>query len=179
MPSRRHKTHETQIQQVFYRWHPLYGKEVLIAFDRKRGSQRVVRCRVSGRSRGLEVELPDWMLDQQRCAAMLVVERPCVSWSALDELRLLCIEAGRAKGVSVVKPRHLSTNSGADADASYSSTPQDRKSTARAVPSANDSPDMGSASRAVPSRGSMAGRSDAHRARRGGPMDPPREGGRP
>jgi hypothetical protein len=154
---------------------------VLIAFDRKRGSQRVARCRVSGRSRGLEVELPDWMLDHQRCAAMQVVEHPHVCWTALDELRLLCIETGAAKGNGAVKPRHLSPHSGADADACYIPKPQDQKPTARAVPSSNERSDVGRTSRAVSQRDPVVDRAHADRARRRRSVDPERraEGGRP
>ncbi len=107
-----HSARKTVLRTVRYPWHPLFGREVSVRVGDRYGAG--VRC--FGRSecdRALLV--PEWMLDEARCATMLVSSEPRVDWRALlDLLRLLeAIGPAPTNDVSVLgrDPRHDSDDS--------------------------------------------------------------------
>jgi hypothetical protein len=93
---------------VQYRWHPLYGRKVLIQSEANKCGLLRARCIVDGNSRHACIEIPRWMLDRVRCLAMRLEDAPQVSWQALGEVRAILGAAdGRAADRMV---EHLDTS---------------------------------------------------------------------
>lgn len=66
-----------------YPWHPLHGQQLQVIRRKGRGATEVIHVEVCN---GLSRELPGWMFDKARCAAMSLGS-PEVALSALMELR--------------------------------------------------------------------------------------------
>jgi hypothetical protein len=91
---------------VFYRWHPLFGKSITIHSQLVKRGCHLFRYRQPGQEAGIGCEIPAWMLDPGRCAAMQLKAEPRVSWQALVSLQQLwneAIEPARALGQSADK----------------------------------------------------------------------------
>jgi hypothetical protein len=69
-----HSAHIGQEVEVFYRWHPLYGRRVERQYSEQRANGEVVHVEVSP---GIVIVIAAWMLDGAACAGMdLGVLRP-------------------------------------------------------------------------------------------------------
>lgn len=92
--NKRHSAYRSCPVIIEYRWHPLYGKKVLL-FRRtgRRGSQ-VVHLELN---RKYSRELPAWMVDAAVCGAMSV-GTPQLSAKALSELRAVVSALSSADG---------------------------------------------------------------------------------
>jgi len=88
-----HNTPKHEIREVFYPWHPLFGKSVTVQCQLVKWGCRVFRCLVPGQEAAKGCEIPIWMLDRARCAAMQLKAEPRVSWEALLSLQQLWNEA--------------------------------------------------------------------------------------
>ena len=61
-------------------------------------------------SSGMQILIPEWMLDEDRCHGMEIVERPTLSITALFTLREL-VDAGRCAAVDSSTDKHGSLRS--------------------------------------------------------------------
>jgi hypothetical protein len=92
-----HSAHN-EVAVVHYRWHPLFGKEIRIAYREHRNCEDVVVFETTDRARTI---LPAWMLDAGACAAMSMGQA-CVAISALLELCAELKALGFDRGASPV-----------------------------------------------------------------------------
>ncbi|TCS19024.1 hypothetical protein EDC31_1672 [Acidomonas methanolica] len=83
------KTHNTDVREVLYPWHPWFGRRVCVEETIERGGQVRSRCRLSDAGAVRLLELPAWMLDRAACAGMRPAPDPSVSLGALYDLRSL------------------------------------------------------------------------------------------
>src|SRR5580700_4705803 len=92
MPSPVHSAHVGQELEVHYRWHPYFGRKVVIRRIAQRATGRFLS--IMGPA-GVVVTIADWMLDPVVCAAM-PVGTPRVDLAALVELKRLLMGAADA-----------------------------------------------------------------------------------
>jgi len=88
-PSPVHSAHVGQELEVHYRWHPYFGRKVVIRRIAQRATGRFLS--IMGPA-GVVVTIADWMLDPVVCAAMLK-GTPRVDLAALVELKRLLMRA--------------------------------------------------------------------------------------
>ncbi|SCC93405.1 conserved hypothetical protein [Thiomonas sp. X19] len=98
MQARGHSAHVGQEVEVFYRWHPLYGRRVRRQYSEQRASGPVVHVEVSA---GIVIVMAAWMLDAASCAGM-ELGAPRASVSALAELHHLLWQHGLRRSSSGV-----------------------------------------------------------------------------
>ena len=143
---------------VEYRWHPLFGRKVVIHGEVRKLGLLYARCRVDGDAKRAVIEIPRWMLDRVRCLAMRLENAPQVSWQALAEVRAIL---GATEGPCVVNGRCDLSETKGDADAHP--TPPGLVGTTAAVRTGTSPPAMGEPSRpAAPGSRSVDGE-DAER----------------
>jgi hypothetical protein len=85
-----HSAHVGQEVEVFYRWHPLYGRRVRRQYSEQRANGEVVHVEVES---GIVIVVAAWMLSATACARM-ELGAPRVFLEALDELHLLLSQQG-------------------------------------------------------------------------------------
>jgi hypothetical protein len=92
VPSRfhRHSAHIGQELEIYYRWHPLYGRKVRFRDSEQRASGCVVHLDDGS---GAITVVSAWMLDPVLCVSMKLGE-PRIAVSALRELHNLLVERG-------------------------------------------------------------------------------------
>ena len=88
-----HNTPKQEIREVFYRWHPLFEKPIIVHRQLVKRGCHLFRCYLPGEEGGVGREIPAWMLDERRCAGMQLNAEPRVSWQALVMLQQLWKEA--------------------------------------------------------------------------------------
>ncbi len=86
-----HTTHVLFI--VHYPHHPLHGQTVTVVRRSVSFGPHQVQVALSN---GYQLVIPEWMLDEERCQGMKVVEHPTVALSALLALRSLIDAQPRA-----------------------------------------------------------------------------------
>jgi hypothetical protein len=79
-----HTTHVLSTATIHYAHHPHYG--VTVTRMRKCSSFGLHQVQVALPS-GMQVLIPEWMLDEDRCRGMEIVERPTLAITALFALR--------------------------------------------------------------------------------------------
>ena len=88
-----HNTPKHEIREVCYRWHPLFGKSIIVHGQLIKRGCHLFRYLLPGQQARIGCEIPAWMLDPVRCAAMQLKAEPHVSWRALLSLQQLWKEA--------------------------------------------------------------------------------------
>jgi len=88
-----HNTPKHEVREVRYRWHPLFGKSIIVHGQLVKRGCHLFRYLLPGQHDRIGFEIPAWMLDPARCAGMLLKVEPHVSWQALLSLQQLCKEA--------------------------------------------------------------------------------------
>ncbi len=78
---------------MFYQWHPLFGKSITVHRQLVKRGCHFFRYCLPGEEGGVGREIPAWMLDERRCAAMQHKAEPRVNWQALVSLQQLWKEA--------------------------------------------------------------------------------------
>jgi len=87
--TRRSHTHNPEIREVLYRWHPLYGRRVGVIQILEKPVTTIYRCRLEGSDDSRTCEIPQWMCDVAVCQSTRAAEIPEVDICALRELRTL------------------------------------------------------------------------------------------
>jgi len=101
-----HSAHVGQEVEVFYRWHPLYGRRVRRHYSEQRANGEVVHVEVGP---GIVIVVAAWMLSPTDCAPM-ELGAPRVALDALNELHDLLSQQGLRRSCAGVhhtrKERH-------------------------------------------------------------------------
>ena len=84
-----HKPHISNFQEVYYPWHPWYGRSVLIRESVTRRDRVVFRCTIEGDRSQKKLEVPHWMFDQSVCCGMQLVDTPILKVCELLALKTL------------------------------------------------------------------------------------------
>jgi hypothetical protein len=79
-----HTTHKSSSGQIYYKFHPDFGKEVVIVRRFKDMAGNNIQIQLPDSTR---LELPDWMLDEHACLDIQERDRPCIAIAALNHLR--------------------------------------------------------------------------------------------
>lgn len=87
--TRRSHTHNPEIREVLYRWHPLYGRRVGVMQILEKPGTTIYRCSFEGSDDSRTCEIPQWMCDVTVCQSTRAAEIPEVDICALGELRTL------------------------------------------------------------------------------------------
>ena len=61
-------THKTETREIRYRWHPWYGRQVLVESIRHRRGVVVLNCRTDDDGVSPVLEVPEWMFDSRVCS---------------------------------------------------------------------------------------------------------------
>ena len=133
--TKQHHAHVTEAREVFYPWHPWFGRVVYIHEVIKRGTIPAFLCSlVANRTRRC-LEVPSWMFDRSVCLHLTRVETPQASRVALDNLKVLLSDISDrvSPAHSVIGARHSSHENRGDADAPREPAAPDQ--TTRPVPS--------------------------------------------
>ena len=103
----KHKTHKTDLAKVVYRWHPLYGRELLIHGERNRAGAIVLICAVADDERKAVLEIPAWMFDAATCCCF---RQGGAASASIDALRSLSRTLQTA--LDVIEAQHQSITFG-------------------------------------------------------------------
>lgn len=166
--SERQSTHNTDVREVRYRWHPWYRRQVRVQAARGRKGLPVVRCTPLDGPRFPGLEIPHWMFDPEVSGTGEVVDAAHVDLEALRVLAALLTDSQCRPDLDVVDRQHPPFTQG-DADANAIAGPA-----VGAVPA--DLPHSGDATRRLPHDGAVAG-PPAARACSPGRARPGRTGG--
>jgi hypothetical protein len=109
-------THKTGHREVQYRWHPWYGRRVLVQCEALRSGSAVLRCVQEDLNGSPALEIPEWMFDSSLCSQMKQDNLAHVSSAALLALKDLLSAAPDPIESTVLEAQHHSSSSG-DADA--------------------------------------------------------------
>jgi hypothetical protein len=74
-------------REVSYRWHPWFGKNVVVIRELAKSGQSLVHCRLENGE--IILAVPLWMFDGPLCSSFRVSESPQVHWDTLRDLRTL------------------------------------------------------------------------------------------
>ena len=110
-------THNIKLRDVYYPWHPWYGRSVVIHNAFVRHGQAVLRCTLEHEERSRALDIPQWMFDRALCCMMPMAEGPWVSWEALQDLQTLLYHQSSTRDVGVLQEQHRSSPAEGDADA--------------------------------------------------------------
>jgi hypothetical protein len=117
--TRQLKTHNSDLHEVFYPWHPWSRRTVIVVTSVSRDGRDVFRCQIAEDERCRALELPSWMFDRNVCGRMRLGILPVVAWEHLVQLQSLLKgrrdAAGRDRGLQD-QHRPLPTMGGADAN---------------------------------------------------------------
>jgi hypothetical protein len=156
--TRRDKTHNTDLRDIRYPWHPWYGRHVLVIQSLTKGGQSLLRCSLDGDAVGRSQEIPAWMFDRLACCLMQLSPVPSVGADDLRRVRQLLNDA--AGKTEPIIDQHASPRFQGDADAP--NTPPDQARSAGSVcrPTATANlgspPTTGEAKRPRPARRAAA-----------------------
>ena len=112
--TRQLNTHNIESREVYYPWHPWYGRRVSIYRISLGRAQWSARCGLESTQCAKSLEVPLWMLEPTSCSSMRLAEDPRVDCAALQSLKALLHDG-------VLQDRHPFAG-GADADP-HESTP--------------------------------------------------------
>ena len=85
--TRRSHTHNTDIRELLYQWHPWYGRRIRVLAICDRPGGTICRCVPEDVDDGRSLELPSWMFDRATCQDARFTEKPQVEVAALLALR--------------------------------------------------------------------------------------------
>ena len=129
--TRQSKTHITENREVYYRWHPCFGKRVEIKQGVNKPHGAVFRCVIDAAEFPSTLEIPKWMFDRAACALMVDIVKPNVSVDTLWELQLL-LQSAASTNDMVEEQRHSPKRKGdADEHPTTSTSSQSVKSVPR------------------------------------------------
>jgi hypothetical protein len=115
--TRQPNTHSTERREVYYPWHPWYGRSVRVYEALVQKGQAVFRCGTE-ENRAIRHFVPQWMFDPAACCRMHMAPVPLVGFEALRDLKALLRGVALAPRDVVLKAQHRSLvfRGGADAN---------------------------------------------------------------
>jgi hypothetical protein len=87
--SRQPNTHNTEVREVCYPWHPWFGRTVAVYEVLVKQAQSVCRCGLEEERSRLAVEIPAWMFESAACRGLRLLHAPAVSCDALRGVQAL------------------------------------------------------------------------------------------
>src|SRR5499425_221977 len=90
---RRDNAHKIEELEVFYPWHPWFGRVVHVHEVIEQRAGGVLRCSLDGDGSGRWLELPQWMFDRAACLTIRMAASPRVDAAALIALKT-CLANG-------------------------------------------------------------------------------------
>jgi hypothetical protein len=174
--SRQRNTHNIELREVRYPWHPWHARTVAVHEALTRNGRAVCRCGVDENPRGRLLEIPQWMFDSVACRRMRMANVPKVSCGALLDLKALLRCASFPDSAVVLQGQHRSLLSPGDADARITKPAESRS--IQTISSAPEAPVLaGAASRNQTENSTVAG-ATAARAHRKSPRLRQQKGGK-
>src|SRR5262249_696305 len=82
-------THKTEIREVHYRWHPWYGRQVVVRGIRHRRGGVALNCRAGDDGASPVLEVPEWMFDFSVCSRVKQAGTAKVDCRELQGLKIL------------------------------------------------------------------------------------------
>src|SRR5215472_15003544 len=79
-------THDLLSRKICYRFHPLYGAEVEVIRCLRKSASVILIVKFA---RGMQIAVPEWMLNPQVCDQLKTEDKPRISVGALMDLRRL------------------------------------------------------------------------------------------
>ena len=129
-------THITESREVWYPWHPWYGRSVVISEVLERLGQAIVRCRLAQEHKTQVVEIPSWMLDRAMSSTIHLAQKPVVCSDALWTLKRLLDHQRAVEPTRVLQDRHHFSPTQGDADAQIA--PSSSQRAADVIPPASN-----------------------------------------
>ena len=111
--SRQHKTHNTQLCEVVYPWHPWCGQKPLTCEPIAR-HEAVFRCGAQHGKDARLLEIPQWMFERASCCLMRLARSPLVGVEHLRQLHELLHAAAASP---LLEDQHRPFKKKGDADA--------------------------------------------------------------
>jgi hypothetical protein len=113
--SRQSKTHSTEVREIRYPWHPLYGRLVWIHGALVKGGQALYHCSLEQNHQAPLFQIPQWMFESGACCRMHRAEEPAVDCAALRDLKRLLHHTRSPGRDFVIEAQHHSSPGGTDA----------------------------------------------------------------
>jgi len=173
--SRQRNTHNIELREVRYPWHPWHARTVAVHEALTRNGRAVCRCGVDENPGGRLLEIPQWMFDSVACCRMRRAKVPTVSCGALLDLKALLRCGSFPDSAFVLQGQHRSLLSPGGADARITKPAESRS--IQTISSAPEAPVLaGAASRNQTENSTVAG-ATAARAHRKSPRLRQQKGG--
>ncbi len=87
--TQQHKTHNTDLGNLTYPWHPWFNQRVVIHESLTKSGQALFRCSLPEEAQLAGLDIPQWMFDLALCCTMQLQTSPWVHVDALRQLRQL------------------------------------------------------------------------------------------
>jgi len=118
--SRQHNTHNIELREVRYAWHPWHDRVVAIHQAFTRSGCTLFRCSIEENLETRLLEIPQWMFDPATCCRMHLAAVPTVAGKALLDLKTLLQGTPLPDNGILLQARHRSLLSSGGADAKVS-----------------------------------------------------------
>ena len=115
--TQQHKTHISKYQEIYYPWHPWYGRSVLVRGSLTRRDRDVYRCTIEDDASKKSLEVPHWMFDRAVCCGMKLVDAPVLGVCELRSLKALLGHAGVTTRDDLRQDQHCLSTPKGDVDA--------------------------------------------------------------
>jgi len=115
--TQQHKTHISKYQEVYYPWHPWYGRSVLVRGSLTRRDRVVFRCTIEDDATNKNLEVPQWMFDRAVCCGMRLVDTPVLRVHELRSLKALLGHVTVTTGDDLRQDQHCLLTPKGDVDA--------------------------------------------------------------
>ena len=118
--SRQHNTHNIELREVRYAWHPWHDRVVAIHQAFTRSGCTLFRCSIEENLETRLLEIPQWMFDPATCCRMRLAAVPIVTGKVLLDLKTLLQGTPLPDNGILLQARHRSLLSSGGADAKVS-----------------------------------------------------------
>ncbi len=115
--SRQPNTHNTELREVRYPFHPWFGRAVAVYEVLVKQGHSVCRCGLEEERNRLSREVPTWMFEPAACGGLRVLTVPRVNCDALRALQVLLRAMARCDSRGVLQAQHRSLPAAGGADA--------------------------------------------------------------
>ena len=115
--SRQLNTHNTELREVRYPFHPWFGRAVAVYEVLVKQGHSVCRCGLEEERDRLSREVPTWMFEPAACGGLRVLTVPTITCDALRALQVLLGTMARCDSRGVLQAQHRSLPAAGGADA--------------------------------------------------------------
>ena len=173
--TQRHKTHNTDLRDLTYPWHPWFNQRVLIHESLTKSGQALFRCSLPEQAQLARLDIPQWMFDRALCCTMQLQTPPWVDVHTLRQLRqILEFASGAARN----EVDHAYRSSPVQGDDDAQANQDTDRGTVEPVCSSAAAADMGTAACAGAEEGDRTSRRNVRRTKKPKRKTTKRKGGR-